>query len=553
MLFNFKNIVPASMKAVSKYPFMNESFQIQDYMSTRPLKTYDDLDFWIERTPEAIAIISAVVTDLSGDGIRFEPIKKVEGKQKENSANKDVELAQYFAKTNFFLDELNRWNWDWVKYGDAYQWIGGVKLWLKVNKIKEKISLDIDEDFPKAIRTVSANTMDILHDGKVITSFKQNVLEQARDPISWDVKDIIHEMYMPNKGKVYGFSPSQAALSELSILGYLKDYVGTFFKNGGVPDWMFVMKNEMAGSPNHKRLIEMLKKYKNPVTKHGNLVFAGEVEPKQLGTGLEEIRVNDLVILFTSVYALAHNMPVSRVAALIGADVKVSSGGDDLANEGYWAGIGEKQNRIESVFNTQLWEPYFNVRMRINRAWKTNEIKEQQRNQFAIGNVAAINTQLMRYDKQVNLGWIKRQMYLNEEDLEKVSEETKLMQQQQMMGGMGGFGGKQPDNLEVKRGAATQSMRDQKKKQVTTEQKLTSKKSEMKGRMIRNVSKELFFDKFNKLVKPSATRELYFFTTNGVMNVSFSTPEEDFNLVIAMSELSKTELSEIRGFGHETR
>lgn len=535
------------MKASKTYPFMNESFQIQDYMSTRPLKTYDDLDFWIERTPEAIAIINAVVTDLRADGIRFEPLSKPDGVQKVNKANEDVKLAEYFAKTNFFYDEFNRWLWDWIKYGDAYEWIGGVKTWLKVNKAKKKISLDIDEDFPQAIRTVPANTMDILHDGKVITRFKQNVLEQAREPITWSVRDIIHEQYMPNKGKVYGFSPSQAALPELSILGYLKDYVGTYFKQGGVPDYMFVLPNEMAGSPNHKRLIEMLQKYKHPVRKHGNLVFAGEIKAEKLGTDLEDIRVNDLVILFTSVYALAHNMPVSRVAALIGAEVKVSTGGDDLANEGYWSGIGEKQNRIENAFNTQLWEPYFNVKMIINKAWKTNEIKEQQRNQFAIGNLSNLNTQLMRYDKQLKLDWIMRQMYLNEEDLEEVDEEFKQMDKM-----LGAPGGKQPDNLEVKRGSATESMREQKKKQIPNEQKLSSK-SEMKGKLTHLADKSLFFEMFNKFVKPSGTRKCYYFIKNNILTGAFATPDENFKLKINLADLSPVELSEIKAFGRITK
>lgn len=451
MLFDLKAKLPSIN--YSKYPFMNEGMIVQDYMTTRPLKTYDDLDYWIERTPEAIAIINAIVTDIKADGFRFE------------GATINVNKALHFVNTNFFAEEYFAFLWDWIKYGDAYMWIGGVQRVLEIQDKLTKLEISIDEDFPRMIKAIPSNTMDILHDGKRITGFKQNVRVSAMQPIAYDVKEIIHGKLIPNKGKVYGTSPSIASLSEMQIIGYLKDYVGTFFKNGGVPDWMFILPNEMAGSPNHKKLIEMLQKYTHPVNKHGNLVLTGEVTPEKLSTGLQEIDTTDLSILFVSIFALAHNMPVSRVAALIGSKVKSSTGGDDLANEGYWSKINEHQDRLETWFNTQLFEPFFKVKIRHNKAWKTNEIKEQQRNQFALGNIRELNNQLMRYDKQIKLDYVKRQLYLVDDDLEQVNEEFKQSQMQ-------GINGKQPDNLEVKRGGATESLRNQKRKQIPQEQKI---------------------------------------------------------------------------------
>ncbi|KKL75839.1 hypothetical protein LCGC14_2050840, partial [marine sediment metagenome] len=269
MLFDFKAMIP-EVKA-SQYPFMNESTARTDFITTRPKATFDNLDFWIERTPEVLAIINAIVTDIKADGFRFEG-----GKQAINKATN-------FSRVNFFNDEHYKTLWDWVKYGDAYLWIGGVESFLKVQK-KFNIEFGVDEDFPKALRSIPANTVDIMHDNKIITEFKQ--ITQGRETITFPVKDVIHGPLIPNKGKVYGISPSQAMLTEMNILGYLKDFVGTYFKNGGVPDWMFVLPNEMAGSPNHKRLITMLQKYKHPQRKHGNLVFAGEVQPTKIGTDL---------------------------------------------------------------------------------------------------------------------------------------------------------------------------------------------------------------------------------------------------------------------------
>ena len=261
--------------------------------------------------------------------------------------------------------------------------------------------------------------MNIIHDGKKITKYRQSV--SGKQPITWSVEDVVHAKLLTNRGKVYGFSPTQACLTEMNVIGYLKDYAGTFFKNGGVPDWMFVLPNEMAGSPNHKKLREMLQKYKHPQRKHGNLVFTGQVEATQIGIGVnKDMEFNNLAIYLTSVLALAHNMPVSRVAALIGAKVKIATGGDDLANEGYWSKIAEHQDRWETWLNSQIFDPYFNCDIRFNRAWKTNEIKEQQRNQFAIQNIMNLNQEMSkRYGQQIKLETVMRWLYLNETDIEK--------------------------------------------------------------------------------------------------------------------------------------
>ena len=111
MLFDIKSKVPAT----SKYPFLNESTSTVDYITTKPALTYDNLDFWIERTPEAVAIINAICTDIKSNGYWFEGDK---GK---------IKKAEHFAKTNFFAEEYFKFLWDWIKYGDAYMWIGGVQ------------------------------------------------------------------------------------------------------------------------------------------------------------------------------------------------------------------------------------------------------------------------------------------------------------------------------------------------------------------------------------------------------------------------------------------
>lgn len=528
MLFDFKSVIPE----IKTYPYMNEPTAVVDYITTKPATTYDNLDWWIERTPEAISIINAIKTDIQADGFSFEG-----GKQAINK-------AEAFCKSQFFKDEFGKCIWDWLVYGDSYLWIQGIRSSsIARQKIKENMKVELDEDYPTLIRYIPTTTMNILHDGKKINFFRQSVSGQK--DIKWNSKDVIHAKLLTNKGKVYGLSPTQACLSEMSTLGYLKDYTGNFFKNGGVPDWMFVLPNEMAGSPNHKKLIEMLQKYKHPQRKHGNLVFAGEVNAEQLGNNLDEVDISSNAIYFTSVLALAHNMPVSRVASLIGAEVKVSSGGDDLANEGYWSKIAEHQDRWETWLNTQLFEEFFSVEIRFNRAWKANEIKEQQRNQFTIANVQTINQELSkRYEKQLKLGVVKKWMYLRDNDL----EQGKVIEEQPM----GGSKPQQMDKTQIQRGAATEGYRKEKRSQVNPNQDTSGVKSEIKSKATHLCSKELFFEKFERWVKRSETRDCYYSVKNGVITALFATPDENFKLVIAESQLNKSQIMELKSFGKLT-
>lgn len=449
MLFDIKSIMP---ELKSESPYMNEPAFLQDYLTTRPITNYTNLDYWIERTPEAISILNAIASDIKADGFSFEG-----GKQAINKAN-------VFCETQRFGDEWFKALWDWIKYGDCYIWIGGLTAFSqKKNEIRQKFGVDIvDEDLPTQMKYAPTTTMNIIHDGRKILKFRQSV--QGREHIDYDVKEIIHGALLPNKGKVYGYSPSQACLTEMNIIGYLKDYAGTFFKNGGVPDYMFVLEEEMAGSPNHKKLVEMLQTYKHPLRKHGNLVFAGNVRAEPIGMALnKDMEFNNLAIYLTSVLALAHNMPISRVASVIGAKVKASTGGDDLANEGYWSKIAEHQDRWENWLNTQLFKPYFDVRIRFNRAWKVNEIKEQQRNQFAIANITSLNNEMsMRWNKQLTLDYVKKVLYLKDSDLEEGKPTTMQL--------AGPNNQNQMDNTEIEKGAGTESYRNQKRKQVSPTQ-----------------------------------------------------------------------------------
>ena len=104
------------------YPQFNEPFPTMfGDIITHPT-SYEDLNRWIERTPEAIAIIEAIRTDLQSDGIFFEPIKQ-KGKGKVQTSTR-LEEAEEFYEKNFFKEERGKAILDELIYGDGYLFIG---------------------------------------------------------------------------------------------------------------------------------------------------------------------------------------------------------------------------------------------------------------------------------------------------------------------------------------------------------------------------------------------------------------------------------------------
>ena len=142
---------------------------------------------------------------------------------------------------------------------------------------------------------------------------------------------------------------------------------------------MFILPKEMAGSPNHKELVQVLQKYKNTRHKHGNLVFTGEVDPKELNRFDKDMEFRQHAIYLTGVLAMSFGMPVARIASIIGGTIKMPAASEDLSDAGYWRSISHSQDYWEDLLNMHLFEPEFNVLLKFVRGYKNDEIKEAQR------------------------------------------------------------------------------------------------------------------------------------------------------------------------------
>lgn len=351
------------------------------WTTTQPFD-YQKLIEIIQKTPECIGILNAMTIDICSDGYLFEGHKV------------RIDRVERFLKQNRFKNEFRAVIFDWLMLGNGALWKGKIsseKFKEATDKIQAITGVEFketdfknylpDEDIyqTKLLKHAPWSTMniDLTSDRTSISGFRQ-VLGVEKE-IRFQPEEIIHGKFMDFNGKVYGFSPIQASVNVLTTLSLIKDLNGNFFQNGGVPDWMFILPKEMAGSENVKRLEQSLRKYKAARHKHGNLVFTGEVTPIEMNKFNKDMEFRQLAIYYTGILALAFNMPLSRVASILGAEVKVGAADSDLSEAGYWRSISSAQDYWEDLLNTQLFEPEFNVSLKFNRGYKNDEIKEAQR------------------------------------------------------------------------------------------------------------------------------------------------------------------------------
>lgn len=533
MIFDTKELI--EVKQLPKFNEIGFISNTSPYDFTQPF-SYVSLVDLVKKSPEIIGILHAIQIDICSDGYRFE------------GARKNVEKAEEFASQNRFKSEFAGTIFDWLMLGNGGLWRGKMEsstikeILAKVSavtgtEIKEtELKQYVDEDFyqTKLLKHVPWSTMniDLNEDKTSIKQFRQK-LPDATAPIIFRPEEIIHGKFMEFNGKVYGFAPLEASVNVLSTLLLIKDLNGAFFDNGGVPDWMFILPKEMANSPNVKKLEQSLRKYKGSRNKHGNLIFTGEVETVPMNKFDKDMEYRQMAIYYTGILALAYNMPMARVASILGAEVKASAADSDLSESGYWRGIASYQDYWEDLLNSQLWLPEFKVTMRFNRGYKNDEIKEAQRDvqQFEVLN------NLMKAGA-ITPEYIKRKLYIPDEFW---TGEFNVVEMQSSFGGNAGSPGS--PNGEDMDGKAKQDNNVRKKQEA--------KKAIERKELFFEVSAKEFDDLVQRWVKTSATRKVNWFEEGEMITFIVSTPDDQYSLTARKQELSPVKVSDWIGHGRK--
>ena len=442
---------------IKEIPKYNEQgfFATDDYSTTQPY-SYKEMTKIVRKSPELVGILNIIKTDILSDGFTFE------------GAKVHVERAKEFCKKNRFKNELAGALFDWELFGNSALWKGKISA-AKFTEVLEKVAsvtgiemketeikqlLDEDVYTSKLIKHAPWSTMniDLSEDKTSIKGFHQIVAGEKS--IKFIPEEIIHAVFMNFDGRVYGFSPAEASINILTTLSLIKDLNGNFFQNGGTPDWMFILPKSMSGSPEVKKLEQTLRMYKQSRHKHGNLVFTGEVNPIQMNRFDKDMEFRQLAMYYTGIIALAFNMPMARVASIIGGEVGQNASGTDLSEAGYWKSISAAQDYWEDLLNTQLFEPEFKVNIKFNRSYLNDEIKEAQRDaQFISAVVPLVKAGF------VDSHYIKEKMKIPDRYW-KEDGDINLLQAGSSFGGAGGSPGSPPE--ETKKGDARQEYANRK-------------------------------------------------------------------------------------------
>ena len=375
-----------------KLPLLNSLFSngfsaFSPESSEQPFKNFVKR---ARRSPQLMGLLDVIATDMISDGVEFKPVEKENGEEK-------VKKSENFWLNNKGSDVAQETIYDMLLNGIGYNWKGVIQngelkevcssiikelspemkefeAAFRVDKMVSNLRETEAEHIARKLRHVASSTITIQTDEHDAIGYIQRVRQNTR---VFTTEEMLVFKLMPFDGRTYPFPPMEAIFSEVYLLWLITQNYVSFFENGGKPDNVFILPKELAGSPNHKYLIDTLKKYKKIQNKHGNLVFTGDMTIHELEGVEEKMDNKDLGLYMTGVIAMMYGIPTSRIPFLVG---KASSQGDSggIADTGYWRKISVWQGKMEDVYNRDLFIPFFGVKMRFKRGYLQDEVRETQ-------------------------------------------------------------------------------------------------------------------------------------------------------------------------------
>ena len=417
-------------------PLLNENQVGALSVSSTFLADKRTLMNWIKRTPEAIGILKQMSMDVV---TRFNfvalPKENKGGRPVKNAGRDSESKAAEFAKNNHLKEQLRAMVIEALALGDGYLWKEKVdstvlKETIQKNYKKHGIELKeteikamaLDEDFigEKVIQYVPAATMNIeLHkSGTKIESYVQRTavgfgtqtfpsatIRATSEGSSlgttrrWKPDQIMHYRFMTLDGKVHGFTPMQSNFPIIKILGAIKDYHGHYFESGIVADIIFNFKEDDPNSVHHQKMTQLLQEWWN-VQRRAPAVTTGDMSIERLNEWNKDMEFRLLTIMLTGIMAFSMGFPLEKMRAILGGEMKSTTGGSDISNTDYQRTIFDIQDDIEIILNTQFFNEEFGVDIKFERTAARDEVAEVQR-----------DSQKTNWIKQMfDLDWI------NEED-----------------------------------------------------------------------------------------------------------------------------------------
>jgi hypothetical protein len=268
--------------------------------------------------------------------------------------------------------------------------------------------------------------MEIKFDKFDITGYIQRVNADATE---FSTSEIMQFDFDIGNGKVDGHTPVESLIPEMILLWFIKENMISYIRNGGSPDKVFILPEEQANSVNHQYLVDLLQNQGVLENRHGNLVLTGKVDIEDIRAKAADMEYKELALYVTSNIAYALHIPVSRIPYMIG---RAQSSGDagGLAEAGYWSMIDSDQEYIETILNTQLFNP-MGWSVKFKRHYKIDDLREVQALSLKADTITKLQGVFKGYGKKISSSKIVELMDLDEDDLEDLSPEEKMDQMQQ--------------------------------------------------------------------------------------------------------------------------
>ncbi len=415
MFMEMKDIFTVAGPTTTGRPYLNENQLGALSTSSTFLADKRTLMNWIKRTPEAIGIIRQIAVDVITklDFVSIE--EKGMGRPKKDLGKDNESKAYQFSRSNFLKQQLRAAVMEGIALGDGYLWKGKVnksemmeiyKKTLKQFGITDIEYKDLDEDplGQKAIRYVPSATMDIEIDesGTKIKSFIQRTslgygkstypsatLRSTQEGTKlggtrkWNPKDIIHYKFMDIDGKAHGFTPMQSSFPIIKTLGAIKDYHGHYFESGLMPDIIFNFEELDANSPEYHKMEQVIQEWWNN-QRRSHAITSSKFKIEKINEWNKDMEFRMLAIYYTGVIAFSLGMPLEKIRAILGGEIKSTSGGSDISNTDYQRNIYDMQDDWEALLNTQFFNEEFNVNLKFERSAARDEIAEVMRDQQKI-------------------------------------------------------------------------------------------------------------------------------------------------------------------------
>jgi len=383
-----------TLDEIKAFPMINEPMSVMSDAGVfitpygvAPPVNYDILWTYFKYTPEMVAVIRAIVEDIMSDGWELD------------GGRNNKKAAEEFLMKNYAKEQISSLLFDTMVTGDGYFYVQKlsktvVKSFIDnvlnrdefksliADEKKSEYSNDIfkavqdDEDIfsPRGFISVPSSTLRAQFDKN--GDVRQWIQKVGTKVKNFNPEEIIHFRLMRLDGKFYGFSPMASILKEMDILANVKDLARYIFEKGGVPNFMFILKNETPKSENFKQFKKSLQLYSSLANKYKNLVVTGEVEAKELNKWGKDMEFRELAKYLTQVLIMTWGVPTSRLSD-VGLGDRIASRGSTISTEGYYRKISHIQDLLEDLINNELLAP-FKVKMRFNKTYAQDEIRDAQ-------------------------------------------------------------------------------------------------------------------------------------------------------------------------------